>query len=77
MLNPEERVDLATMLDAYTRNGAWLMHQEDAVGSLEVGKRADVVVLERDLFAIPPEEIGETRVLLTLLDGEVVYEAEP
>ncbi|MCP4006931.1 MAG: hypothetical protein GY725_22350 [bacterium] len=37
----------------------------------------DLVVLERDLFAIPPEEIGEVRVLLTLLDGEVVYEAEP
>ncbi|MCP3996104.1 MAG: amidohydrolase family protein, partial [bacterium] len=64
------------MLDAYTKNGAWLMHQEDAVGSLEVGKRADVVVLERDLFAILPEEIGEVRVLLTLLDGEVVYDAE-
>ncbi len=76
VLNEAERVDLATMLDAYTKNGAWLMHQEDAVGSLEVGKRADVVVLERDLFAILPEEIGEVRVLLTLLDGEVVYDAE-
>jgi predicted amidohydrolase YtcJ len=40
-----------------------------------VGKRADLVVLERDLFAIPEHEIGEVEVLLTLLDGEVLFEA--
>lgn len=75
VLNPAERVDLASMLDAYTRNGAWLMHQEGLVGSLAVGKRADLVVLERDLFAIPEHEIGEVEVLLTLLEGEILFEA--
>jgi predicted amidohydrolase YtcJ len=75
VLNPAERVDLASMLDAYTRNGAWLMHQEALVGTLAVGKRADLVVLERDLFAIPEHEIGEVEVLLTLLDGEVLFES--
>jgi predicted amidohydrolase YtcJ len=73
ILNPGERVDLAFMLDAYTRNAAWLMHQEQQVGSLELGKRADLVVLSRDLFAIPADEIGEVEVLLTLLDGEAVH----
>jgi predicted amidohydrolase YtcJ len=76
VLNADERVELATMIDAYTRNGAWLMHQEDAVGSIEVGKRADIVVLERDLFQIPPDRISEVKVQLTLLDGDVIYDAK-
>jgi hypothetical protein len=74
VLNPAERVDLASMLDAYTIHGAWLMHQEREAGSIEVGKRADLVVLARDLFRTPPEEIGEVEVLMTAIDGEVVFE---
>ncbi|HMA52837.1 MAG TPA: amidohydrolase, partial [Acidobacteriota bacterium] len=46
---PEERVDLATMLRAYTVNGAWLSHDERTRGSLEAGKAADLIVLDRDL----------------------------
>jgi predicted amidohydrolase YtcJ len=70
---PEERVDLATMLRAYTVNGAWLSHEEKWRGSLETGKAADLIVLDRDLFAIPASEIGRARVLLTLLDGREVF----
>jgi predicted amidohydrolase YtcJ len=66
---PEEKVDLATMLRAYTVNGAWLSRDEKWRGSLETGKAADLIVLDRDLFAIPASEIGRARVLLTLLDG--------
>jgi predicted amidohydrolase YtcJ len=77
VLNAAERVDLATMIDAYTINGAWLMHQEDEVGSLEVGKRADLVVLARNLFDLPPREISDVPVLMTVLDGEVIYETDP
>jgi predicted amidohydrolase YtcJ len=73
VLNADERVDLATMLAAYTINGAWLMHQEDKVGSIEVGKLADLVVLEQNLFAIPPSEIGSVEVTRTLLEGKSVY----
>jgi predicted amidohydrolase YtcJ len=73
VLNENERVSLSTMIDAYTINGAWLMHQEDRVGSIEVGKRADIVVLDRDLFRIPPTEISETQVVMTLLDGKIIY----
>lgn len=74
VLNPDERVDLETMLQAFTREGAWLMHHEQQVGTLTVGKRADLVVLDRNLFKIPPDQIGDTRVVMTLLDGRIVYE---
>ena len=73
VLNENERVSLASMIDAYTINAAWLMHQEDRAGSIEPGKWADVVVLDRDLFEIPPEQINEARVVMTLLDGKVIY----
>jgi len=49
------------------------MHQEHDTGTLEVGKFADVVILERDLFAIPPEQIGEVAVTRTLLEGKTVF----
>jgi len=76
VLNEGERASLATMIDAYTINTAWLMHQENRAGSIEPGKRADIVVLDRKLFEIPASEIDETRVLMTLLDGKAVYSAE-
>ncbi len=68
-----ETVDLATLIDAYTINGAWQIHAEDESGSIEAGKRADLVVYDRNLFEIPPAEISEARVDLTLFDGRVVY----
>jgi hypothetical protein len=61
------------MLRAYTANGAWLSHEEGTRGSLETGRAADLIVLDRDLFAIPASEIGRTRVLLTLLEGREVF----
>jgi len=73
VLNEDERVNLATMIDAYTINAAWLMHHEKLAGSIEVGKRADIVVLDRNLFEIPATEISEARVVMTLLDGETVW----
>jgi predicted amidohydrolase YtcJ len=70
---PEERVDLDTMLAAYTRGGAYVQHEESLTGSLEVGKRADVIVLEKNLFEVPETEIHRVKVLLTLLDGKEVF----
>jgi len=70
---PEERVDLETMLRAYTINGAWLSHDEKTRGALVPGKAADIIVLGRDLFKIPSSEIGRVKVLLTLLDGRPVF----
>ena len=62
------------MIDAYTINGAWLLHQEDRSGSIEVGKHADLVVLDRNLFDIHESQISEAQVDLTIFDGRVVYE---
>jgi hypothetical protein len=72
--NPAERVDLTTMIALYTINAAWALHQEKETGSIEVGKLADLVVLDRNLFAIAPERIHEVRVFRTLLEGKTVYE---
>ena len=71
--NPAQRVSLDTLLRAYTIEGATLNHRERDTGSLEVGKAADFIILDRDLFAIPPEDIGETRVLKTFVDGVQVH----
>ena len=76
VLNENERVDLATMIEAYTINGAYMMQLDDQQGSIEVGKRADLIVLDRNLFEIPAYEINEAQVLMTLFDGEVVYQAD-
>ena len=70
---PGERVGLDTLLEAYTINGAYALQQERETGSLEVGKAADLIVLDRDLRAIPPTEIHKAKVLLTLLEGREVY----
>ncbi|MEW6277269.1 MAG: amidohydrolase [Candidatus Eremiobacterota bacterium] len=70
---PGERLDLATAIDAYTREGAYRSFQDGGV--LRQGAPADLVVLERNLFEIQPWEIGEVRVLLTLLEGREVFRA--
>jgi predicted amidohydrolase YtcJ len=67
---------LEDLLAAYTINAAHQLYREDLTGSIEVGKWGDLVVLDRNLFDIPPDEISETRVLLTVLEGEIVYRAE-
>lgn len=69
----DEVIDLKTLIDAYTINGAWQIHAEDIAGSIEVGKRADMVVYDRNLFAISPYEVSEAQVELTVFDGRVVY----
>ena len=74
VLNRSERVDLDTMLKAYTINAAWSMHQDALTGSLSPGKRADIVVLSEDLFAIPPQLISTVKVEKTFIDGQLVYQ---
>jgi predicted amidohydrolase YtcJ len=71
--NPEERVDLATMIALYTINAAYAMHQDAETGSIEAGKLADLVVLDRNLFDLPPDSIHTAKVTRTLLEGRTVY----
>ncbi len=70
---PEQRVDLATMLRAYTLGGAVASDHDSLTGTLTTGKAADLIVVSDDLFALPPHRIAQARVLLTLLGGRVVY----
>lgn len=51
------------------------MHKEDLLGTLEVGKLADLVVLDRDYMTIPADEIRDLNSVLTMVDGRIVYEA--
>ncbi|MFD9594307.1 amidohydrolase [Kitasatospora sp. NPDC059973] len=69
---PEQRLDLATALAAYTAGSAHVNGHDDA-GSLRTGHLADLVVLDRDFFAAPPEEIAATRVERTYVGGQLVY----
>lgn len=70
---PEETIDLATALAAFTTNSAYVNGIDDVSGSIAVGKVADLIVLDRNLFDIPAKEISETEVLLTLFGGRPVH----
>jgi len=71
---PQNLPDLATVIQAYTLNPAYVMRQETKVGSIEVGKEADLIVLDKNLFEIPIQSISKTQVLMTFLQGKIVYE---
>jgi predicted amidohydrolase YtcJ len=76
ILWPEERVSLEAMVASFTINGAYANFLESQTGSLEVGKRADFVVLDQNIYNLQPNEIAKAKVLQTYLDGEEVYNAE-
>ena len=73
ILWPEERVTLEDMIASFTIHGAYANFLDEETGSLEVGKQADIVVLDQNLFEIPVTKIAKTKVLMTLVDGEVVF----
>jgi predicted amidohydrolase YtcJ len=70
---PEQKVSLEEAIKGYTLNAAFAEFSENLKGSLEEGKLADIVILDQNLFEISPEKIMETNVLMTILDGEIVY----
>ena len=76
-LNADERIGILDAIDAYTINGARMMQQDDITGSLEAGKKADFIILDRDIIALAnegrPAEISDTLVLETWFDGRPVY----
>ncbi len=74
-LNIDERIPLTTAIDAYTINAAYAMKQDTTTGSLEAGKRADLIVLDRDILSVDPDTVADTKVLATYLDGRIVYAA--
>ncbi len=73
VLNADEALDLDTALRAYTTAGAYLLHQEAQTGSLVVGRRADLVVVDQDFTGLPPQAISDARPVLTMLNGRIVF----
>ncbi len=74
VLLPEERLSREQALRLYTINNAFLGHEEKDKGSLEVGKLADLIIIDRDYLTCPPEQVATTQVLYTIVGGRVVYE---
>jgi len=70
---PAEKVTVEEAVRAYTASGAWVQFAEAAKGTIEAGKLADLVVLDRDIFTVPPEEIGGTKVRMTVFEGRIIY----
>jgi predicted amidohydrolase YtcJ len=75
-LNPDERIDIHTAIQVFTRNGAMAMEKEDETGTIEPGKSADFIVLNQNILEVPVEKIHETKVLKTVLRGHAVYAAD-
>lgn len=71
--NPAERTTLANMIESFTINGAYSVKLEHLTGSIEQGKKADLIVLDQNLFELPEGEINQAKVLLTLFEGKETY----
>ena len=70
---PEQAITLADAIGAFTGGVDWVNHEENAVGTLEPGSRADVAMLDQDLFTVPASAIGSTSVIMTVASGQVVF----
>lgn len=76
VLDPAQRMPREAMLFAYTRNSARALKQEDKIGSLAPGMQADLVLVDRDLLTVTPEEFRDTKVVWTMIGGVTVYRGE-
>lgn len=75
-INPSEKLTMTQTLRAYTFGGAYVSNRENELGTLEVGKLADIIILDRNLFIIDEEKIPDTKVLMNIFDGNIIYEAK-
>ena len=73
---PEQRLTVAQAVDGYTLGAAFAGRREKTEGSLEVGKLADLIIVSQNIFDINPHKIGATKVLVTILGGRLVYQAD-
>lgn len=71
---PDQALTLSEAIDAYTLGGAYLEFSEQSKGRLKPGYQADMVLLDRDIFSLDPEQLLETQVLMTFVDGEIGYQ---
>ena len=74
VLDPTQRMPREAVLYAYTRNSARAMNQQGIIGSIAPGKQADLVLVDRDILTVSPEELRGTRVIWTMVGGKVLYQ---
>ena len=70
---PDEQITVGQAVNAYTQGSAYARFSEDRLGTLEAGKEADLAVLSQDIFTVPHEQIGKTKVSITMVGGQVVF----
>ena len=68
--------DIKSAIDAYTINAAKSLGIQEITGSIEVGKSADFAILGRDITRLSPDDIADTEILMTVLQGDIVFDAE-
>jgi predicted amidohydrolase YtcJ len=73
---PEEKVSVEEAVRAYTANGAYAEFAEAVKGTVEPGKAADLVLLDRNIFEVRPDAIAGAKVLMTVFDGKIVHRKE-
>jgi len=71
---PEECIRVEEAIRTYTINGAWQDHMEDIKGSIEIGKLADLCVIDGDILEIDPHDIGKISVIMTMVGGKIVFD---
>jgi predicted amidohydrolase YtcJ len=74
-VNPGQHLTREEAIRFFTRHNAWFLRMEDKIGTIETGKLADLVVLDRDYFTVPDAEIKKVRSALTIVNGKVVHDA--
>jgi predicted amidohydrolase YtcJ len=74
VISLQESISVIDAIRVYTWNGAYLGKDEDILGSIEQGKLADMIIIDRDILTIPEEEIKDIQVLTTIVDGKIIYE---
>jgi hypothetical protein len=74
LINDGEQITRQEALRLFTRDNAWFLNAEDKIGSIERGKLADLVVLDRDYFRVSDEDIPNLRSVLTVVDGQIVHD---
>lgn len=70
-----ERLSVASLVRGFTLDAAYQLHMEDEIGSIEVGKRADLIILDQNIFEVDHYTIHKTAVVMTVFDGDIIYEA--
>jgi predicted amidohydrolase YtcJ len=73
---PSQRLTVAQAVEGYTLGAAFAGHREKTEGSIVADKAADIIIVDRNIFEIDPHSIGDTKVVITIVGGKIVYEAD-